>query len=622
MRSRATVATNFLTPNSTAMKTWTIDCFVFGCIAVAMVLWWTSLPGVDPDTLDDLGLVSILPWQYWISLFLISVGFSFSLIPTSRLYLLRPLSLVSLVLVLHATPPIIYGTLRYSWAWKHIGIVDFIQRHGAVDPTAPFLSAYHNWPGFFWISAKIANLLHLDPLQIADSARFFSVVSNLLYIVLLKLIFRRFTDDVRLTWAAIWIFLCANWVGQDYYSPQAFAYILHLLVIALCLGPLMPPGKAAQTGVSRMLWEVRAFFARGAPRPPQISPPVRIIATLAVFLCLLAIVASHQLTPLLLTFSLIALSIMTPLSVGYPVLAALSLVFWVIYPAAPFTAMYLPSEVAALGQTLGSVTDKFVDTSSVSQDVAIVAWAGRALVAGTFVLAILGWLRRLTAGGRDGVVCALLAAPLPILLVTSYGGEAVFRIYFFCLPFLSFFAASLIFVSNFASRGVASCLSFSVLAMLLAIGFLFGNNGKDRQYRFSTDEVAAAHWVYTHGGPETLLVEGARSYPSQFKNYENFTNLPIANEAPEDLREILDDPSDVLSRWFSDPAWKNGYLIITRSQKAYVEALGIMPEGALDALVQNIAVSPDFQLVFANRDARVFTASRFVETGAPDRPSE
>jgi hypothetical protein len=609
---------NFSSTNSSAQKVGALDVAIAACLAIALLLWLVSLQSADPERLDDLGLVSILPWQYWLALFLIAIGFSFSLHSASRLHLLRPAALVTLVLLLHATPAIVYGTLRYSWAWKHIGIVDYIQRHGTVDLTAPFLAAYHNWPGFFWLSAVVADWFDLGPLQIADLARYYSVVSSLIFIVLLKSIFSRFTNDLRLQWGAIWIFLCANWVGQDYYSPQAFVYVFYLIVIALCLGPLMPRGRMAQTGIGKKLGEFRALFTGGTPRLPQVTSSQRILATLAVFVCILAIIASHQLTPIILICSLLALVVMTPLSVGYPLLATLSLVYWIVYPAAPFTAMYLPGEVAALGDTLGGVTDKFVDTSSVSMDVALVAWAGRTLVAAVGGMAVLGWLRRLSVGARDGVVCALLGAPLPVLLVTSYGGEAIFRIYFFCLPFLAFFAASLIFVSNTAGRRLTTNIAFSILATVFAVGFLLGNNGKDKQYRFSREEVVAANWVYSRGGPGTLLVEGARSYPSQFANYENFTYLPIANERPEEIQKILKDPAGVMFRWFQEPAWKNGYVIVTNSQKAYVEALDKMPEGALDNLVQHLAESPDFQLVFANRDAVVYQASRFLKAESSD----
>lgn len=606
------MALNDQARGSSLLSAGKLDVAIAASLAAAIFLWLFALPLADPADLDDLGLVSILPAQYWTALVLVISAFAASLHPLSRVALLRPASLVALVILLHATPAIVYGTLRYSWAWKHIGIVDYIQRHGTVDPTAPFLAAYHNWSGFFRFFALFADWFNLGPLQVADLARFFSVISSLIFIVLLKFIFRSFTDDRRLQWAAVWIFLCANWVGQDYFSPQAFAYIFYLAVLALCLGPLMPQGSRSHSGVGRMLREFRVMFTSDTSHQRQVQPVLRILATLAVFASIMIIVASHQLTPLLLICSLAALSVMTPLSIGYPVLAGLGVAFWIVYPAAPFTAMHLPAEVASLGDTLEGVTGKLVNTAKVSSEVAIVTWSGRILSALVGLMAVLGWLRRLRAGYRDGVVCALLAAPFPVMLVTSYGGEAIFRIYLFCLPFLAFFAACLFFVSRNSGRGAAVSVVFAVTSMFLTAGFLLANNGKDRQYRFSGQEVAAAYWVYAQAGPGTLLVEGARSYPSQFSNYENFTYLPIANERPEEVAKILADPAAVLSRWFREPNWKDGYVIVTRSQRAYVEALGKMPEGALDELVTELAQSPDFQLVFSNDEAVVYRASRFL----------
>ena len=46
------------------------------------------------------------------------------------------------------------------------------------------------------------------------------------------LIFRALTDDRRLVWLAVWVYTCANWVGQDYFSPQAFSYFMYLTLIS------------------------------------------------------------------------------------------------------------------------------------------------------------------------------------------------------------------------------------------------------------------------------------------------------------------------------------------------------------------------------------------------------
>lgn len=589
----------------------TIDAAIAALILMAVVLWQLSLPLMDPDEMNDLGLASILPWTYWIGLALLSLGFSLSFHPSSRWPGLQSAALVVLILMLHATPPIVYGTLRYSWAWKHIGIVDFIQRHGEVDRTLPFLAAYHNWPGFFWVSAKLANLFDLDPLQIARLTRFVPVLSTLIYVILLNAIFRQFTKDVRVIWAALWFFVCANWVGQDYYSPQALAYGLHLLVLALCLGPLMPTAASCPEHKNWLI-RSRTQFAYSGMVKHDVGPQRKFLALLVVFSAAIAIVASHQLTPLVLIISLLGLSIVSPLSFGFAAFVALAFVFWVIFPAAPFTAENLPKELADLGQTFDGVTDKMVDTSKSNWSVALVAWAGRVLSAGMILMATYAWFRRYRKGANDRVLAVLIAAPVFVLGVTSYGGEAIFRIYFFCLPYLALFAATLFFSTKNKMRALSHPIGFAVLIFAMAVGFLLGNNGKDRQYRFSSDEVEAVQWLYARSVPDTLLVEGARSYPSQFMNYENYTYVPISNERRDARDALLADPDTVLTRWFSDPNWQDGYLILTRSQKAYLEALGKMPVGALDQLELDLMASPNFLLVFANKDARIFTARRFV----------
>lgn len=590
------------------------QAFILLCLAVALLLWLASLPLMEPDAIDDFGIVTILPWHYWLALGFVSTGFAVSLALPSQANGLRILALILLILLLHATPPLVYGTLRYSWSWKHIGIIDFIQREGGVDRSITFLGAYHNWPGFFWVFARLADWLHFGPLEIANAARFFSVVSNLAYLFLLRALYRRFTADDRLVHAAIWIFLCANWVGQDYFSPQAVAYALYLLILILCLGPLMPAATPDLSPLGARLAQLRGRLAHIRPLQPPPSALARVAAVVLLCLAMLFVAASHQLTPLILIFSLFALAVVTPLGLTLPILSGLIMVYWVLYPASPFTAVYLPDEVAKLGQTVSDLTETLVDTSAVELGVAVVVWAGRALTLGVVLLGGLGWLRRLRLGARDGVVCVLLAAPTLTLGATSYGGEAVFRVFFFALPFIAFLAAGLFFPAEGKGRSSLTTLTFGLLSLPLILGFLLANNGKDRQYRFTPDEVAAAHWLYSRAGPETLLVEAARSYPSQFLNYENFIYLPLANESGAERAEILADPAGVLGRWFSDPEWQDGYVILTRSQQAYVEAMGVMPKGALDQMALDLIASPDFLLVYANRDARVFRATRFVNT--------
>lgn len=616
MRMPTPIETKFA-PRSGLLTPSAPEVFVGISLLVALLLWIGSLPKMNPEAMNDLGLIAILPWSYWTAIAAVSIGFSVSLADRNHSNALRVAALIVLIVLLHATPAFAYGTLRYSWAWKHIGIIDYIQTTGTVDRGSVFLGAYHNWPGFFWLFARLADWFGYGPMDIANAARFFPVLSNIAYLFLLRAIYRRFTSDDRLIHAAVWVFLCANWIGQDYFSPQAVAYGLFLLILLLCLGPLMPAEFPARTALGNRFSGLRQRLCHVRPMDPPPSALGRIFALLILLLALLFVASSHQLTPLILIFALCSLAVTTPLGLGLPILAGLFMVYWVLYPASPFTSIYLPGEVAKLGETVIELTDTLVDTSEVDIRVAIVVWGGRALTATVALLAVFGWLRRLRWGARDGVICALLAAPTLTLGATSYGGEAIFRVFFFCLPFLAFLCAGLFFASELAGRRRITPVLFGLLSGLMVVGFLLGNNGKDRQYWFSPDEVAAAEWLYSRGTHETLLIEVARNYPSQFMNYQDFVYLQLATESAKERDRVLADPARILDGWFSDSRWKDGYVVLTRSQQAYVEAMGVLPKGAQDKLAMDLLASPDFRLVYANKDARIFRSSRFFDSTAP-----
>jgi hypothetical protein len=100
-------------------------------------------------------------------------------------------------------------------------------------------------------------------------------------------------------------------------------------------------------------------------------------------------------------------------------------------------------------------------------------------------------------------------------------------------------------------------------------------------------------------------------------NYENFFYLPMADEDAESRADILAEPVNTLARWLDDPQWKANYVIFTRSQKAYVDDMGIMEPGALDRIEQALLRSPRFKLVLANKDARIFTLNPATRTMGP-----
>lgn len=581
------------------------------CLGAAALLWLYSLPLIDPQALDDFGLISILPPAIWVAYVLVATGFTLSLRRDLAATPLPLVHLLLLVLLLHGTPAIVYETLRYAWAWKHVGVVDYVQRHGELDAAAPFLVTYENWPGFFLVSAWVANLFHLRPLDVAAYARFAPMVLNLLYVLVLSSIFRRLTADWRLIWAAIWFFVLGNWIGQDYFSPQGVAYLFYLVVIAICLGPLrISAGWLRYAGPGPVGRACRAIAALSRGQPPamqHVSRPRRMFWAATTLLLIVAITATHPLTPVALIPSLAGLALIGQLSLGYFLFALFVEAAWLIYFASSYLADVLPNVVQQFGNTAGDI--RLVDTSTVSHGQMLVSFASRSLTAAIAAMALWGGVRRLLAGYRDSTAAVLTLAPTFLLVATAYGGEIVFRVYLFALPFLAFFAAALFYPAPWNDRDFWQRGLIGAIGVLFACGFVMANNGKDRQYRFTPAEVEAADWLYRSAPKGALIVEGSNNYSYQFSNYENFTFVTIAGESKSSVAAILADPVGELGRWLQGSPSGAGFVIITRSQKAYVDDLGVMPRGALTAFEAALAASPRFRLVHATEDAKIFSTN-------------
>jgi hypothetical protein len=133
------------------------DWLLVGLPIVSIAPWVLGLAGADPRAMNDIGLLSLFGQANLAALVLLAAGVIIGLHRGVRERLLA-LQLVTFLALIHATPAVLYGTLRYSWAWKHVGIVDYILRHGAVDPMINLSAIYHNWPGFFASGALLTTL--------------------------------------------------------------------------------------------------------------------------------------------------------------------------------------------------------------------------------------------------------------------------------------------------------------------------------------------------------------------------------------------------------------------------------------------------------------------------------
>jgi O-antigen/teichoic acid export membrane protein len=504
-----------------------------GCL-----LWALGVQAADWRAMTDVGLVSVLPPVAFVGLALLPVAFALS----DRV---RPGLLITLVALLHATPPLLYGTVRYSWSYKHVGIVDYIERHGWVDPGIAHLPVYHDWPGFFLLDAVATGL---SGIPVMTQALWAPLLFNLLDVGALLYLLRGLTGDRRVHWVAAWLFFAASWIGQDYFAPQAFAFCLYLLLMG-----------AVVRG--------RRWLAVG------------LVAAIAV---------SHPLTGVMAVLGLAALALAGVRPARSVTLAAAAIVIgWDLTFAGPYVRPHLTEVLGSIDLPWATTGESLASAATLSAGQHVVALAGRGLVLAMLALAALGTLRAHRARRLSRPAALLAVAPVALFAAGDYDGEMIFRIYLFALAPLAFLAAHAFGRSRLALGAVSAALLGA---------FLFAHYGKDHQYVFTPQEVAASRFVYDHAPRGTLLVEGTPNYPAQFSHYEYFTHVPLSREPR------LADPARQIAGWLEE---QPGYVILTRSQRIDAAEVGTMPVAEYDRIRAALLASPRFRVAFRNRDAVV-----------------
>lgn len=548
---------------------------------LATVLWTVPLLGADPREMTDLGLVSLLAPLSVAALLVLTVGFGTAL-ARKRAERLLAVHVVTLIVLLHATPALLFGTVRYSWSWKHLGIVDFIQRHHGVDVDVPRMAIYHNWPGMFAGSATLVELAGLPDARAL--ALWAPLAFNLANLVALRMLFRTLIADRSRVWLAIWLYFVVTWVGQDYFSPQALTYVLYLVVLALV---------------------VRRFRA---PRPAGVAatPLTGAGPLVAIGVLVLAIASSHQITPVALTITLGALALTRQLPVWRVALATGAVtVGWAVTAAHEYTFDNLGAIFGSLfdpATAVGATLDKSAELRGGQE---LVSLGGRAVIVVVGLVGLAGIVRALRRGLLDRVALVLLMSPVVLVGLTSFGGETLFRVFLFAAPGLAYFAAGAVLGASARLRSPTALVVLVTVALLP--GFLLAYFGKDQQNYFTVAEVAGLEWVSEHAAPGSLLVVGNTNYPRDFRYYENVVPVDISAEPAEEIAEVFAAPAPVLHGWMTGTRYSEGFVVITRSQKVANDSVGPLAPGALDELEDALRASPLFERPVDLPDVVVFT---------------
>jgi len=583
-------------------------------LIVAAALWVVALLTTDSSRLDQWGLLTAFPFTWYLAVAITVAACLVAILDRRISGVVRAASLGLVVLVVCASADVLEAAPRPPWVFKHIAVTAYIDQHGGVDAS---IDIYNRWPGFFAVSAFLGHAAgHLSAL---DYARWADLGFGLIDAALVLAIARTLTARGRWAWISALAFTITNWVGQNYYSPQAFAFMLYLGMALVALHVLRgTPIRLVQRASDRLAGRLAARAARRSastapPRPPAIvvarqpTSRGRLIAAVIVVLLLQATIsASHQLTPFIAVVALAPLflsGILRPRWMAFPLLLIpiLFLLPNIGYVQSHFGLFSGFDPVANL--TTAPTTQVASSLASTLQGRGVLL-----LTAITGVLALAGFLRNLRQGHIRVTVTALwlAVAPASTLLGQTYGGEARFRVVLFALPFLCIGVAWLfrpaprrrvVASEDAAARrprpaGVrasrrATAALVTALTVLLGL-FVSTSYQPEATNRTPTAAVDAGLWLdHRFAANDTLFTVGnipniiGPNYDRFLKRYGQYSSLADQTVwfpgglTPNDVTGLIQQYNAGGTTWLAfssaDPGVRGAYGTLTTAQVTAIE---------------------------------------------------
>jgi hypothetical protein len=629
------------------MATWrrmVVPLAVSATPPVGLALGVAALRAARPDDIGPLGLVEALPATLYVALALLTVSFLGSVFfaPGIRPAVLAA-HVVAFTVLLHGAATIVEPLPRFVPAWLHVGFTDYIARTGH---TLPELDARFSWPGVFAIAAMATRAAGLgDAMSLLGWT---PIVLNLLYAAVTHRLARVATGDDRAAWLAVWLFLPANWVGQDYFSPQGFNYLFYLIILSVLLiwfrpsriertrqrigryarghvrpaapdshpvpavgsQPVptvgLPPVGSHPVARRRRLLRVVGLPSapmRHEPEPVAASRPARAGLILAVIVVFIASTASHQLTPMAILVTVAALVAVRRCSVrGLPVLLAMIFLGYLSYLTVAYWSGHLHDMFGSFGR-LGHTVDAGV-SKRVRGDAGhlLVLQVRQVLALGVWGLALLGAWRLMRRGRGDLAVLASAGAPFLLLLFQSYGGEVFLRIYTFALPFMIILIVALLVPLWPPRRRVLVVACVALLSVTLTGAFFVARYGNESFERVRPADVRAVEWLYANAAPGATFVALTSNVPWRSRDLEQYRYTPLGEDLGPGSLPAIEAAMEANPR--------GAYLILTEGQYAMGVAFYGKPPGWGEEVERQVAASSHFRQVYSREGAEIFVLAQ------------
>jgi len=613
--------------------------FAGGAVIIA------ALPWIDPTTEGTTGLISAAGPQYVAGVVLLSSGFVTALLFDDVPRWLLGCQVVAFVVLVVGLGALVEPAPRLAITYTHLGFAQYIGSHGTALPP---IDARAGWPGAFSLIAVVESWINSSTGFVIG--RWAPLLFDLLAIAPLFVLTGVVTEDRRARWLAIWIFFAANWVEQDYLSPQALAFTMYLTVIGTVLavfgsrpsvgrkasGAIRSIMASAQRRLSIHSWHPHTPLARALPAATRAVLLASVVAIGA------AMTMSHQLTPYVLILDIAALALIGRTRLGTLAwLLVLMAIAWLSFGASSFWSGHLGLLTGSAGNVAGNVSAGVSGRLRGDPGHLLVLWSRIAIVVALMATAALGLLRLWVRHAEQLWVAVLAGVPIVLIGFQSYGGEVVIRTYFFALPFLAILSAAAIFpgrgrvprtarhagtrttqsVRQRIGIGLERCtratgrLSPSVrvvaIAGIVASASLLGlvaHYGADQSEQVGVGELTALTWFYAHVPPQSDAFTACVNLPWRSEGAASFRYKTLVSES-------YGRPLKELRRLLSPE--RGAYFIASKSQEVCGEQqLGLAP-GWLASLEASLSKAEHATLIYSADGARIYRLAPHEPTTRP-----
>jgi hypothetical protein len=528
--------------------------------------------------------------------------------------------------MLYGTAPIVYSEPRFAWLYKHAAITNYIAVNHGLSQS---MGIYRLWPGFFALAAWMDKVAGVStPLLYASWAELFF---EILYALEFAWILQALRLDTRERWLALVLFISANWIAQDYFSPQGFALVLGLGVFGMALhwlsGEQRPWATKLEGWAGRLLERVRSrLFDHWKPsttthrQQPHtminggeiaVEYPAdrfRWFAIVAILLTYGVLTFVHELSPFLTAIQLATLVVIGRIRPWWLILAMAAIAIGYLAPNFAYVN-HTYGVTSSVGNFFGNLKAPSSSFAQLGSEALLTNRARFVLSIAMWVLAVIGIVRRLHQG-RSALGLALVAfSPLALLLFLAYGGEGVLRVYLFSLPWTACLVASALSTTPGAfwrPRAILLTAALAVIVVLFLVAF-FGDDGLNVM---TPADVQASTFVYSQALPGPLMTLGP-NFPAPIgANSDKFASvssllsgdLPgVTSLSPADI-PILTNTIVAYGGGVTAP----GYFVASPSMLAYLEEYGMATAAQWHTFLVAMDRAPGWRVLYSRSGAVVY----------------